>query len=1386
MFHRYALFLRCLFIGLVGLVGEVHYAAAQNLASRSYTIADGLPQTVVYAICQDEKGRLWAGTQGGVCSFDGQQFRTLDVRQGLSDNHVTAVAAAADGTLWLGHEYGGVSSLRNGQLRRCRPRGLGTVGPVRQVYPAGGGIVWVATAGNGLLRLKCSPADTVVSRYTTKNGLPSDSVNYVGAGPAGQLWVATAKGVVVFNSEQPLGVAGAGAALPAELRQASVNSVFKVCDTLLWCATNTGLLRASNRLGRLWQVRRFGETEGLCDTRVLRVIQDRRGRVWAATASGLSRAVQGGRFNCFGGRNNLISDQAHDLLEDQEGNVWIVHDNGLTQHLADERFTQYTPQDGLPDNQVLAILAVNPREYWIGTRLGIVRFRPGSSNRPLFEPVPLRPGALGQYVRCLFQDRRGQIWLGTRGGGAARYNPATKRWTYFDDVPGLAGQRVYSIGEDARGRVWLATREAGATVFDPATDSFRTFDAQHGGLGTYSLWKVFRDRRGTLWLGTDDIGLVRVDTDHDQFQRVPGQPKRLSIGSISEDQHGNLWLGSIGSGLLRYDGRTMRGYGLEVGLQSNNPYFVQCDSAGRVWLGTNLGLDCFNPSTGRAMSYGLLEGFAGQETNQNAVVLTRGNQLWIGTINGLMHYDPAGVQLNPRAPGSYLTRLRIFLKDTTVRSGLQLPHHLNHLTFDYVGVSLTNPAKVRYQYRLLGSDTRWSDPVSTTSVTYTNLPPGDYDFQLRAANNDGVWNMRPASFRVTIKPPWWARWWAYVLYAGLFGAMLYGVRRVTQQRERERADRQLQRQALEHLQVLDRMKSDFFANISHEFRTPLTLILGPAELLADDPPIDATQVRQQGSLIVRHARKLLQLINQLLDLSKLEAGALHLNAVPGDATLFGRRLLAPFASLASSQHITLRLQAPTTPVPLVFDPEKLEEIVSNLLANALRFTPAGGEVVLIIKEEPSSAAVPFGAVRFEVRDTGPGISPEHQPRLFERFYQAPGPDTGGARTGTGLGLALVKELTELHCGTVTVASKLGQGATFSVWLPRQAAVATTKEPTNESGATKMVTAAEVPPKPLSATDFEASPVAQEGYLPTAVKTTDTAALPAKEEPRAEVAVVLVIEDQVDMRQFICETLAPGGYHLLEAADGTAGVALAREVVPDLVLSDIMMPPGPDGYQVCEQLKTDPTTSHIPVVLLTARADPRDKLQGLETGADAYVAKPFNPRELQAQVRNLLALQQRLQARFVGQSALSVDASSEVVRPVGPAPSAVVASSVLLSPLEQHAAAVAALPSLDQAFLHRVEQAVESHLDDGEFSVETLSQEVNLSRTQLHRKLKALTGQAPSDFIRNTRLLRAHALLQGQVGNVAEVAYRVGFNSPAHFSTSFSKLFGYAPSEVNKG
>jgi signal transduction histidine kinase/ligand-binding sensor domain-containing protein/DNA-binding response OmpR family regulator len=1221
----------------------------------------------------------------------------------------------------------------------------------------------VATAGDGLYYLDPRLNRQLLHR-TRQQGLPSDSVNQLCLlASAGQLWVATTRGLVVLDAAT--GQVLPAEKLPTEVTSQPVNSVFRVTDNNLWCATNTGLLHLTRQPGALWRVQRLSTADGLCDNRVLRVLQDQLERVWLLTPTGIGE-LENGQTRCFRGpllqRRDLLT---ADILEDREGNVWLVLDDGILQHVPDERFVLFGAADGLPDPDVRSILPRPNGEYWVGTRGGLQILQPTAPDGQRFRAGHRRPGGdMANFVQALFEDSRGRVWLGCREGGAV-WEPATGRWRELNNLRGLARQHILSFAEDQRGRVWAATRRAGVTVIDDlSTGAAQTYDARSE-LGTSALWKAFRDRTGQLWLGTDDRGLVRVTVaatpnQPDRFQRVDGRVGLLSIGSISEDQQGRLWLGSIGEGLLCFDGKTTRGFRPEAGLHSNNPYFAQADAAGHVWVGTNLGLDQFNPATGRTVSYGPAEGFLGQETNQNAVVLELGGRLWVGTVNGVMRYDPTLARPNRVPPVTRLRGLRVFMQDTVVQAGVVLPHSLNHLTFDYVGVSLTNLAKVQYRYRLAGFDRRWTGPLPATSATYTNLPPGDYTFEVQAANNDGVWTPQSATFAFTIRPPWWRTWWAYLLYAGLFGATLYGVRRVTQQRERERANRQLERQALEHLRALDQLKSNFFANISHEFRTPLTLILGPAEQLADNPPTDPALVRKQSSLVVRHARKLLRLINQLLDLSKLEAGALQLNLVPADAATFGARLLGSFTSMAHSQGVVVHLRAPSGPVPLVFDPEKLEDILTNLLANALRFAPAGGEVTLEIREDAASSVVPLGAVSFVVHDTGPGIAPEHQARLFDRFYQATSPDTPTPRTGTGLGLALVKELTELHGGAVTVASEVGRGAVFTVQLPRHQAVAAPEF------------------MPLPPTDAYPLPVEAATLAVTDFEAVDSMTLEKETDRAAEAEVVLIIEDHPDVRQFIREALAEDGYHLLEAPDGAAGVQLARETVPDLVLSDVMMPPGPDGYQVCEQLKTDPATSHIPVVLLTARADPHDKLQGLETGADAYLAKPFNPRELRAQVRNLLALRRRLQSRFAVSGAVSPVAAPAVATPQNTA-----VPSILLSPLEQHAAAVAALPSLDQAFLHRVEQAVQNHLDDGEFSVETLSQEVALSRAQLHRKLKALTGQAPSDFIRTTRLLRAHALLQSQIGNVAEVAYQVGFNSPTHFSTSFSKHFGYPPSEV---
>lgn len=514
----------------------------------------------------------------------------------------------------------------------------------------------------------------------------------------------------------------------------------------------------------------------------------------------------------------------------------------------------------------------------------------------------------------------------------------------------------------------------------------------------------------------------------------------------------------------------------------------------------------------------------------------------------------------------------------------------------------------------------------------------------------------------------------------------------------------------DQLQALDEAKSRFFTNLTHEFRTPLTLMLGPAEqILAES---EQPAVRQQATLVQRNAQHLLRLINELLDLSKLEAGHLTLEPVSADIVPFVRGLVGSFESLAQQRGIACFFETDQTQWYLDFDPEKLEKVVYNLLSNAFKFTPDGGQVMVRLAQ-PARAPLGEEWLELSVHDTGCGIAPEHLPHVFDRFYQA---DTSATREqeGTGIGLALTKELVELHDVNILLHSNLGQGTTVVVRLPVRHAAAPAVVPVPR---TELVT----------------------GEHPA-----------VSEVQAAEPVQVLVIEDNADVRAFVRAALT-AHYQVLEAADGEVGIELAREQVPALVLTDVMMP-RLDGYGVCRALRQDERTSHIPVILLTAKADVESKLEGLHTGADAYLPKPFSTAELLATIANLLRGRELLR---------------EAYRRGFAAPAGL------------------RLPSLEQAFLARVQQAVEQHLDDETFDVEALGRAVALSRTQLHRKLKAVLNQSPGDFIRTVRLQRAHELLVGQVGTVAEISYQVGYGNPANFATSFSRHFGYTPSEAKQ-
>ncbi|WP_457066535.1 hybrid sensor histidine kinase/response regulator transcription factor [Hymenobacter sp. UYAg731] len=1362
-------------------------AVGQTLPSRSFSLAEGLPETSVSALAQDGLGRLWLVSEVGAAWYDGHAFHSLTTQSGMPNTRVTALAAdpGPAAGLWMGLRDGSLCYFNptSERVQRVTPRVPGYPTDVRAILARDSAArqrVWVGTGGGNLYCLRwprepgrrawpTAPQVQRVSLPIGPGGQPP-AINSLALGPAGTLWVATDQGLLLVDEAtgQLLPLPGPW---PPALAIGPVLALNAAADGRLWAGTERAGLFVLDLPAAGGGVRQYTAAEGLCSDKVLRTVAEPgpAGRVWVLTGQGLSYLERATApvARCLPG-TGLVSHSYRrgDLLRDREGNLWATSANGLTQYPPDARFALFGTLDGLPGAKVYALAKARGTsgDYWVGTNNGLALLHPGPFPATRCRVLPSRTPDTYNIIRAVLERANGDVWAGATKGGTAIWSPRQARWLSLNtQIPELSDATVASLAEDRHGRIWLATETQGLIVYDPATAHYQQYVGPTLA-GARRVMKLLRSRTGTIWLGTENLGLLEAQETAParpgtlpglRFRTVAPRPvgaEPLSVFSMSEDGHGRLWLSSFGEGMFCYNpahaAAGLRPVPLRdvPGAHVNNPYFVQCDASDAVWLGTTRGLLCYTPATGRQDFFGREEGFIGQETGINAVLAEPNGVLWAGTVFGLMRYTPAGAHPNRVPPRPQLTGFRLFMHDTVLLPHTRLPHRLNYLTFDYGATSLTTPGRVRYQYRLAGFEQRWNGPSAARSATYTNLPPGDYQFEVRAANENGLWSPRPAVFPFRVQPPWWRTWWAYLLYAAGFACMMYAVRAYTRDRERERADRQLERQALQHLQELDRVKTDFFTNVSHEFRTPLTLILGPAEELATGPADPA--VRRQAGLVLRNARKLLTLINQLLDLSKLEAGALHPVFTQGDVVLTVRQVVASFDALAVGRQIALTCQAPAQPVPLVFDAAKLEEILTNLVANALRFTPAGGRVTVSVTEEPATAIAPVGSVSIAVQDTGSGIAAEDVPYLFDRFFQANNPGSEARPTGTGIGLALVRELTMLHGGTVAVVSQPGTGSTFTVQLPHGLPVAPASEvPASMAG----------PTTPSSA------------YPPLApLLVSDSSEADVSIQSAAEPALVLVIEDNDEVREFIHSTLAPAGYRLLLAATGDAGLALARAEVPDLVVSDVMMP-GLDGYQVCTQLKSDLATSHIPVVLLTAKSGPGAKLEGLETGADSFLAKPFNPRELRAQVRNLLALRRQVQAHFA---------------PLPPAAS----SAAPLASLEPgqaaaHTAAAAGQLSLDQDFLRRVSESMLRHLADESFGVDELGADIGLSRTQIHRKLKALTGQSPGESLRATRLNRALALLQAQVGTVAEVAYQVGFGSPAAFSTAFSRQFGLPPSAV---
>jgi signal transduction histidine kinase/DNA-binding response OmpR family regulator/streptogramin lyase len=1007
------------------------------------------------------------------------------------------------------------------------------------------------------------------------------------------------------------------------------------------------------------------------------------------------------------------------------------------------------------------------------------------------------PEGLGYAnVYATFIDRSGAVWLGTWGNGATRLDPATGRTTlvrfpavspsvnsFYEDEsraiwiggsntpalsvcvppamacreqgpPELRDRAVFALYGDAAGHMW-----AGASGLLLRYDgrNWRSFPPSTGApAATVRAFAATRD--GALWMGTNGGGLTRYrDGTFTTLSRADGLPSDL-IRSLYQDADGWLWVGTEGRGLVRLDPRawgdgkpapksSIVRIGTNDGLFDEVIHQILEDDDGRLWMNTNRGifwvsraeLNAFadgKASRIHSTAYSERDGIRNREGNggvQPAGAKGPDGRLWFPTQDGVVVVDPAKVQREQRAPPVVVEQA--LAGGATLRphrDSMELRSDQRDVQIEYTALTFLEPTNVRFRYRLDPYDATWVDVGNRRTAFYTKVPPGRYTFHVEASDAAGGWFEPGTVLALRVLPQFWETGvfrWALALTAGvlLFAAVRWRDARLNaravalervvdertgalRERERELADRNAQ------LQSLDHAKTRFFANVSHELRTPLTLTIGPLEDIRARSGGDP-QVERWLDIALRNSRRLLRLVNQILDVAKLDAGAMQLSPRQLDLASFCRGVVGAFTPVADRKGIRLTVDTPQ-PLPGAFDADAIEKILTNLLSNAIKFTPSGGAVHV-------SVAKLNGSPRLLVRDTGPGIPADQIDRVFERFYQVD-ESTTRAQPGTGIGLSLVKELAELHGGSIAVESSNGE-TTFTATIPPLAvsdggAVMSAPAQTDASTLTTLATD-EQPVNGAEPTDAEAS--------------------------IDDVPTLLVVDDSPDLRAYIRDHFSTQ-FRVIEAGDGTQGIALARQYLPDVVLSDVMMP-GTDGHELVRVLRSSAETDFLAIVLLTAQAEAEQRLEGLEGGADDYIVKPFEMRELDVRVRNLIASRRRLRERFSVQPADVSDVSADdAVAPV------------------------------DRAYATRVREAIRTGMTDPTFGVTELADAVAQDRSHMFRRVKEVFGESPSDVIRRMRLEEGARLLSEGSATVTDVAYAVGFNSLSHFCRRFIEVYGVTP------
>lgn len=1284
---------------------------------RTLDVRNGLSQNTVFQILQDRMGFMWFSTREGLNRYDGLSFRVYKKENSaLGRNFITALYEDGQGNIWVGTDDG--LYIYNPELDSFRRFDLFSdknsciMNYITQIEADEEHRIWIASEEQGLFCY--DPASKQLRHCLDTSGRPNINRFWF---RGDMCWVDLYTDNLYYTSKdftQPLQVFKDADGVET-FKGHIVNWALEASHNCLYVASSNGLIEINFTSGK---------TRSLLDAYVRTMQYKSDDELWIGTESGLyiyhpssqefTHLTVPDQDDSYALSDNAI----YSLCCDRENGMWIgSYFGGVNYHPYQRTyFEKIYPRGELSymGRRVREICESNDGTLWIGTEdKGLFNFDPSSG-----KIVPFRHPSIYRNVHGLCLDGD-YLWAGSFSGGLNRINLVTRQVRHYSKGEGaneLPSDNVFTVCRTTTGDIWVGTTY-GLLRYNRDTDDFTHIPQ----LGNHFIYNILEDTDGNLWFATYTKGVFCYDIRNRNWRNYLSNEQDSTslcsnkVISIFQDSHKRLWFTTLGGGFCRYNPATdnFTCYDASQGFPGNTIYKMVEDMQGNLWMTSNYGLACFNPDTGVKHIYTTANGLLSNQFNFQSGYRDREGNIYLGTLSGLTIFNPETFVESTFVPPVVITDFWLFnrrLSSDSLQSPLErsitysdrieLESNQNFFSLQVAALSYQAPEMNRLEYMLEGFDHDWNMIGKSSIITYSNLPYGSYRLRIKGSNSDGVWNPQERVLDIRINPPFYLSTWAYVVYVALGVWLLFTLASYFKKRTLRKHRQAMAEFEREKERELYTAKIDFFTNVAHEIRTPFTLIKSPLENVLSSKEV-SDGIRDDLEIMNLNTNRLLDLVNQLLDFRKTETKGFQMNFVDCDVADLLNVTYKRFMPLARQKGLTLTVEAPEK-LHASVDKEGLTKTLSNLLTNAVKY--AGSYIHIHLGEEE-------GCLRLVVANDGPVIPQEMREEIFKPFVQYK-QGMMNAVSGTGIGLALARSLAELHEGTLEMGSATDENC-FVLTLPLRHA--------------------------------QTFAVRQER-----VPAVETVASVQGEKPDAQAChyTLLVVEDNPDMLAFVVKQLV-SDYRVLTAANGKEALGVLEKEVVNLVISDIMMPEM-DGLELCERLKSDVDYSHIPIILLTAKTTMQARIEGMKLGADVYIEKPFSVEYLKVCVSNLLANREKLRAAFTH-------------------PPFVQTNSM-------------ALIKADEAFLKTLNEVVMENMENPDFGLDDMADLLHMSRSSLNRKIKGILDMTPNDYIRLERLKKAAQLLKEGDYKINEVCYMTGFNTPSYFAKCFQKQFGMLPKD----